>query len=241
MFRPVTRLIAALIFAVSAASAGAQEKTGIRDGFELRPGSARILMLEPSVRVGEQSTGGLFEPNADWTSQAKENVERELAKVHGNLGNEVVRLDLDATEQTAELRRYHSLFGAVAASVIEYQFFVGNRLPSKKRDKSFDWSLGPGLSGIPALAGFDYVLIVRTKDAHGSTGRKILQVVGMLGGVGVQSGEHVGMAGLIDVKTGNLVWLNADLQMGGDVRTSEGAQKRVAQLLEEFPGGPSGQ
>jgi hypothetical protein len=52
----------------------------------------------------------------------------------------------------------------------------------------------------------------------------------------VKSGEHKGFAGLVDLRTGDLVWLNADLAMGGDVRTPEGAQKRVAQLLEDFPG-----
>jgi hypothetical protein len=58
----------------------------------------------------------------------------------------------------------------------------------------------------------------------------------LLGGVWVTSGVHKGYAGLIDVKTGELVWLNADYQMGGDVRTPEGAVKRVGQLLEGFPG-----
>ena len=51
-----------------------------------------------------------------------------------------------------------------------------------------------------------------------------------------QSGEHVGYAGLVDLETGNIVWLNADEKMGGDVRTEDGMQKRVAQLLEDFPG-----
>jgi hypothetical protein len=55
-------------------------------------------------------------------------------------------------------------------------------------------------------------------------------------GVAVQSGEHVGYAGLVDLKTGDLLWLNADAAMGGDVRELEGSQKRVSQLLEDFPG-----
>ena len=55
-------------------------------------------------------------------------------------------------------------------------------------------------------------------------------------GAGVTSGEHHGFAGLVDLKTGDLLWLNADFAMGGDVRKPDGAQKRVSQLLEEFPG-----
>lgn len=214
----------------------AQEKTGSKDGFSISPGTVRIALLEPRIMVGEQSTGGLFEPNADWTQQARENLERELAKALGGVGNEVVKLDLATVPDGESVRRYNYLFGAVADSVMEYQFFPGNRLPTKKKDKSFEWTVGPGLVDEAALKGFDYVLMIRTKDAYGSTGRKALQIVGLLAGVGVTSGEHLGMAGLVDVKTGDLVWLNADLQMGGDPRTPEGAAKRVSQLLEGFPG-----
>jgi len=230
------RTIAPFLLLLVGSTAIAQEKTGTKEGFALKPGSAQILLLEPSVRVGEQSTGGMFEPNADWTAQAKDHIQHELDAVQGTLGNAVTRANIEATDDTAALRRYHSLFGAVADSVIEYQFFAGNRLPSKKRDKSFEWTVGPGLKDIPALEGYDYILLIRTKDAYGSTGRKLLQFAAALGGVGVTSGEHVGMAGLVDVRTGDLVWLNADLQMGGDVRTPDGANKRVRQLLEGFPG-----
>ncbi len=232
----VYRIFAVVLMIAAPTFVSAQEKTGVRDGFELKPGTARILLLEPSVRVGSQSTGGMFEPNADWTKQARENIERELKRVQGSLGNQVVGLEFDGSPQTAPLKKYHALFGAVAGSVLEYQFFKGNRLPSKKMDKSFNWTMGSEIKELAALQGFDYILLVRTKDAYGSTGRKILQIVGMLGGVGVTSGEHIGYAGLIDVKTGNLVWLNADLQMGGDVRDPAGAEKRVEQLLEGFPG-----
>lgn len=234
--KSIFRISAIALLAVAPAVAAAQEKTGIREGFDLKPGTARILLLEPSVRVGAQSTGGMFEPNADWTKQARENIERELGRFQGRLGNEVVRLEFDGSPQTVPLQKYHALFGAVAGSVIEYQFFPGNRLPTKKRDKSFNWTVGPNVKDLAALNGFDYILLIRTKDAYGSTGRKLLQVAAMLGGIGVTSGEHTGYAGLIDVKTGNLVWLNADVQMGGDVRDPIGAEKRVRQLLEGFPG-----
>ncbi len=216
----------------------AQEKTGTKEGFALAPGSVRIALVDPNIRVGEQSTGGLFEPNADWTQQARENLEREITRALGTLGNEVVRVNLNTTPQGDSLRRYNALFGAVASSVVEYQFFPGNRLPTKKQDKSFEWTVGPGLREVLALEGYDYILMIRTSDAYGSGGRKALQMVGLLAGVAVTSGEHIGMAGLVDIKTGDLVWLNADLQMGGDPRTPEGAAKRVSQLLEGFPGAP---
>jgi hypothetical protein len=44
------------------------------------------------------------------------------------------------------------LFAAVSQSVINYQFLVGNRLPTKKRRNKadvFDWSLGTGIAALP--------------------------------------------------------------------------------------------
>ena len=51
----------------------------------------------------------------------------------------------------------------------------------------------------------------------------------------VKAGVHVGYAGLVNLETGNIVWFNTDLSMGGDPRELEGAEKRVRQLMEGFP------
>lgn len=230
-------LAAALCFAMSA---NAQEKTGSKVGFTLRPGTARIVLMRPSVRVGAQSTGGMFEPNADWTTQAREHLGRALGNCQSRLGNQVISYEEGLTGDGSMVSQYSTLFGAVADSVIEYQFFRGNRLPTKKRSDAFEWSVGQGISSLKSLNGADYALFINTHDAYGSTGRKALQIVGLLAGVAVTAGEHVGHAGLIDLKTGELVWLNADRQMGGDVRTPEGSIKRVRQLLEGFPGRQAG-
>jgi hypothetical protein len=223
----------------AAVPAAAQEKTGRKPGFTLQPGTARIVLMRPSIRVGAQSTGGMFEPNADWTSQARDNLTHALKDVQTRLGNEVVLYAEGIGGDGALTTQYGNLFGTLADSVIEYQFFKGNRLPTKKRQKrEFDWSIGPGISQLDSLKGADYALFINTYDAYGSTGRKVLQAVGFLAGVPVTSGVHHGYAGLIDLRTGELVWLNADRQMGGDVRDADGAAKRVRQLLEGFPGRP---
>lgn len=218
--------------------AQAQEKTGVKPGFALRPGTARIVLIRPSITAGAQSTAGLFEPNADWTAQARENVGAALAKAQNGLGNTVVDYVEPTGADATALAEYQELFDAVAGSVIEFQFFRGNRLPTKKRDGQFEWGLGADIARVPGLGGADYALFVSTEDHYGSTGRKVLQVFAALARVPVTAGVHKGFAGLVDLRTGELVWLNADLQMGGDVRDAEGATKRVRQLLEGFPGKP---
>lgn len=219
----------------------AQERTAVRQDFVLRAGSGKtILVFRPTVSVGAQSTGGMFEPNGDWTDKARRNIEVALAERQGSLGNRVVMAAESYGEEARRVEEYSALFAAVSQAVIQYQFFVGNRLPTKKRDNKagvFDWSLGEGVRNLPGARNADYALFIYNKDAYGSTGRKLLQVVALMGpGIGIKSGEHAGYAGLVDLKTGDLLWLNADAAMGGDVREADGAQKRVGQLLEEFPG-----
>lgn len=212
----------------------------MKQGFSLPANSQKkILLFRPVVRVGAQSTGGMFEPNADWTEKAKANIEAALTRFQNRLGNEVVSAPEAYGEDAQNLQEHMSLFAAVSQAVIEYQFFVGNRLPTKKRDNKaevFDWSLGQGVASLPGARDADYGLFIYNRDAYGSTGRKVLQIMAMMGGVSVKSGEHMGFAGLVDLKTGELLWLNADGEMGGDVRDSDGSEKRVAQLLEDFPG-----
>ena len=234
-------LAAALAAALSIGHAVAQERTAVKAGFELPADSGKtILVFRPSVRVGAQSMGGLFEPNGDWTDEARKNIEAALGSRQKGLGNRIVMAPEAYGEEAQLVEEYSALFAAVSQSVINYQFFVGNRLPTKKRDNKanvFDWSLGAGVAALPGARDANYALFIYNRDAYGSTGRKLLQVVALLGpGIAVRSGEHAGYAGLVDLKTGDLLWLNADGAMGGDVRTADGADKRVGQLLEDFPG-----
>lgn len=231
---------AAALFSM-AVPATAQEKSAVKQGFELAANSnKKILVFRPAVRVGAQSTGGMFEPNAEWTERAKANIQAALEKFQKKLGNEVIIAPDAYGDDARNLQEYMVLFSAISQAVIEYQFFPGNRLPTKKRDSKadvFDWSLGAGVADLPGAKDADYALFIYNKDAYGSTGRKVLQVLAILGpGAAISSGEHQGFAGLVDLKTGDLLWLNADGAMGGDVREVDGSEKRVQQLLEDFPG-----
>lgn len=234
----VNRVAAMLLFAcLWAVPLSAQEKGAVREGFSAETlRGQKILLFRPSVWVGEQSTGGMAEPNADWTAQSRNLLADELRRRQADFSNEVLPEPELLGEDATSLTAHRALFQSVAGSVLEYQFFKGNRLPTRK-NKPFDWTLGQGTRRIADLTGARYGLFVDTHDEYGSFGRKMFQVLAAgVAGVGVSSGVHSGYAGLVDLHTGQLVWLNADGKMGGDVRDVEGMRKRVAQLLEDFPG-----
>jgi hypothetical protein len=219
-----------------ASAASAQEKAGVREGFDVAQiRGQKIVLFRPDIEVGEQSTGGLREPRAEWTETARQLMDAELRTAQGRFSNELVTMPDLVGQDAALVAEYQALFDTVSSSIIEYQFFPGNRLPTRKRG-SFDWTLGEGTRRLAELSGARYALFITTTDFYGSTGRKMLQIAAALAHVSVTSGIHKGAAGLVDLQTGNILWLNADLQMGGDVREADGMQKRVQQLLEDFPG-----
>lgn len=224
----------AVMFGSPAAAQIGGESSASKAGFAFpAQGPVKILVFRPDVQVGEQSTGGMNQPNADWTAQARNELGKALEAAQKQRSNELVIMPELEGEQAALLADYRALFRAVTAAVVTHKLFPGNRLPTKKT--TFNWTLGPGASRLADIGGGDYGLFVFTFDSYGSAGRKVAQVVGLLMGAYIPSGVHIGYAGLVDLRTGELVWINADTAMGGDVRNAEGAQKRIAQLLEDFP------
>jgi len=240
MMRYLAALLGVCLCLASApAFAIGTEKTALRDGFAFpkdRP--VRILVFRPDVHVGEQGAGGVNTPKADWTDTARTELGAALERQQATLKNELISMPELEGEPGALLADYRALFQAVTNAVMVHKLFPGNRLPTKK--ESFDWTVGPGAAKLGELGGGDYALFVYTFDSYGSAGRKAMQIFGAMMGVGLTSGVHIGYAGLVDLKTGDLVWINADVQMGGDVRDAEGADKRIAQLLEGFPGRATG-
>ena len=245
MKRIVASLLAtALVLSAVPAHAqfGGPKADVTRPGFVLPAGEARILVFRPDIAVGAQTTGGMNEPNAEWTRTARANLLAALVKAPAMQGNRVTIAPEPTDSRDAVLDDYTALFKTVAQAAFSHKMFPGNRLPTKKSD--FDWTLGEGAAALKSLGG-DYGLFFFTYDSYGSTGRKVAQVLGLLLGGGlIPAGVHVGYAGLVDLKTGDLVWLNADTGIGGDPRDAAGADKRMAQLLEDFPrkagAGPTG-
>ena len=233
-------VLAAAMLAGLAMPAAAQEKAGTRPGFEAGQISGeRIVLFRPDVTVGEQSTGGMFEPRAEWTEDARRFMEAELRTAQLRIKNQLIPMPELYGEDAELLGEHQALFESVADAIVMYQFFPGNRLPTRKNG-AFEWTLGDGTRRLAELSGARYGLFILTEDHYGSTGRKLLQFAAAgIAGVGVTSGVHKGYAALVDLQTGDILWLNADQQMGGDVRNVEGMTKRVSQLLEDFPGSAS--
>lgn len=222
--------IAMLAVVMQPSAASASEKSGTRPGFEnVVLDGETVVLFRPDVKVGSSSMGSLFEPRADWTEDARRFMDAELERQQASFKVKMDRISEYEGDEARLVAEYQALFNSVANSIVIHQFFAGNRLPTRKRG-AFEWTLGEQTKRLGELTGARYGLFVYTEDHYSSAGKKVLSMFVSLPKI------HVGYAGLVDLETGHILWLNADAQMGGDVRTEEGMVKRVSQLLEDFPG-----
>ncbi|MBK7162514.1 MAG: hypothetical protein IPH79_08490 [Sphingomonadales bacterium] len=216
----------------------ATEKYAVREGFAFTPETPpRILVFRPEVKVGEQTTAGIFQNNAEWHAAVTRELSAALVATGGKRGIEMVLHD-DRAANSQLLTEHRALFRLVVGTIIRHKLFGKDPLPSKV--DSFDWSLGSGVAKIAPAAKADYGLFLLSHDSFESAGRRAAKLVAALMGNGDIAGTHFGYAALIDMKNGDIVWLGVDLKAGGDVRTAEGATQRVEQLLNGFPVRASG-
>ncbi len=208
-------------------------------------GEYKLLVLRPDVTVGSLTTGGMVEPRADWTEQARATIVQALrAQQAGRGGNITIVEHRNALPGVGEqeLADVERLNLAVDQSIVLHKY-LGDYLPTK-RGKGLDWTLGADAVKLGQKTGYDYALFLHAEDQVASGGRIALGVLGLAGcfigfcapNVGGQ--QQLDYASLVDLKTGEVVWFNM-VSAGseipgvkfGDLRTPEGAAQMVERLL----------
>jgi hypothetical protein len=196
-----------------------------------------IILMRPDVRVGQLEVGGVVTPKAEWTDEARKNLQVALKNNQSIRKATIIPFDQDAAETAQMASDYEYLHRAVAASILQHKYF-GAKLPTKK--EAFDWSLGSGVAPLGQATSSNYALFLYVEDSFSSDARKATQVVGALGclvGFCVirGGGIHRYYASLVELETGNIVWFNVLRGSEGDVREEKGAQGMVDALLASMP------
>jgi hypothetical protein len=208
-------------------------------------GDYKLLVLRPDVTVGSLTTGGMIEPRADWTDQARANIIAALRAQQASRGGKAKFIDHRnelAGVTPDELADVERLNFAVAQSIVIHKY-LGDYLPTK-RGRGLDWTLGEDAVRLGQKTGYDYALFLHAEDQVASTGRIALGVIGLAGcfvgfcAPNVGGASQLDYASLVDLKTGEVVWFNV-VQAGsqvpgikfGDLRTPQGAAQMVERLL----------
>src|SRR5437763_5168210 len=237
--------LAAAIAASAMVSACVQTRQYADVQFTPPSGDYKLLVLRPDVTVGSLTTGGMVEPRADWTDQARASVVAALRAQQGTRGGKVTviehRNELPgvAPEEVADVERLNA---AVDQSIALHKY-LGDYLPTKRGNR-LDWTLGEDAVRLGQKTGYDYALFLHAEDQVASGGRIALGVLGLAGCIvgfcapNVGGQQQLDYASLVDLRTGDVVWFNVVLAESqvpgikfGDLRTPQGAEQMVERLL----------
>ena len=208
-------------------------------------GDYKLLVLRTDVTVGSITTGGMVEPRADWTDQARASIVGALRAQQAARGGHLLIIEHRneipgvTADQLADVERLNA---AVDESIVMHKY-LGDYLPTK-RGRGLDWTLGNDAVELGRKSGYDYALFLHAEDQVASTGRIVLGVLGAAGCIvgfcapNIGGATQLDYASLVDLKTGEVVWFNvvrAGSQVPGikfgDLRTPQGAAQMVERLL----------
>jgi hypothetical protein len=223
-----------LLFLVGCATGSPKHR--VHQGLVDSPGKTlprQVVLLPVTITVNEMSAGGVVEKDPAWSSQASTAVREALLGYAGTGARmEMLLLPELTSDQEATIHEHLALFRVVGSSAYT---FTGGHVKGWE-EKAFDYTLGDGLRFLQERTGASLGLIVLGEDTVSSGGRKAFAVLAASVGVGIPMGHSFLGAGLVELETGNLLWLNVSTsQAWKDLRQSADARAMVDDLFRTYP------
>ncbi len=236
---------AGLLLVALLAAGCATPRGAVNEGFGKNPDLPlphRVLFVKPDIRVHEVSAGGVVEKVDDWSVQASNNAIQSLqdAVAAQHLFELVSVANVPDADKTT-LEQHAVLYGLVSASA--YGARASRFQAWRQRGEQFDYTLGPGLKDIARHSNVEAAVFLVGTDYISTAGRKAAMVFGILAGaltgvVIVPASMPAFMSmGIVDMRSGNLVWYSTDIRAGSsDLRDPAVMKSLVDTMLQTYPG-----
>lgn len=195
----------------------------------------QVVLLPVEITVKEMSAGGVVEKDPAWSSRASAAVrEALLGYAGGGARMELLTLPELTGDEEAAVHEHLALYQVVGKSA--YFFTSGQIKGWEHKGRHFDYTLGDGLMFLRERTGAGLGLIVLGEDTATTTGRKAMAVLFASVGGAIPMGHAFLVAGLVDLETGDLLWLNVSTsQAWKDLRQPSDARAMVEELFRSYP------
>jgi hypothetical protein len=215
--------------------AAAQTYTYLDQSLKSGAPEKTALLIAPDVAVSEISAGGVVEKIPEWGKTAARHVTNALRRI--GLGPKLHLSDLPPLSDAEQhaLDQHVALYNVVAINVHKNSLSGAELWTKRLQSGLTDYTVGPGLAFLADKTGADTALIVIARDAESSGERKAVIVLGALFGVGMPTGNTFAVAGLIDLRSGRLLWQSYDSSISSDLRVADDADKLVQGLFNSYP------
>ncbi len=195
----------------------------------------KAVVLPVNVEVVEVTAGGVEEKVPDWSKEASQSILKALSAA----------IDKQGLKEMAAPQFSGASADTVDEHLALYKLVVNTaaRLRWEHKVKRFDYSIGPGLREIANNTGADVAFVVYGRDSVSTAGRKAKAVVGYIPIVNAFTGRAPELGhsfihiGVVDLKTGDLLWMNNDYRKGGtNLRDPDDASDMVDTIFKLYPG-----
>lgn len=223
-------------------SACATTNSNPSDSFNEKRGSVKVLLMEPDVEM-RYVTLGSQELRADWTEAALENFRGSIISQLKSTGEDVVEFkEISAT--VGDVEQLLLLNEQVAEAMGQHFVMIGavpfkGRLPHKTDDNRMSYTLGDRAKVLKSSSGADYAAFLTSRSVIESGGSIFAKIaIGVVTGYApALSGFRGAYVSLVDLDTGEVVWLKANLAsaFAGDPRSKENTDAVIGKLMKNSP------
>jgi len=196
----------------------------------------KVVVLPIDIKTVEVTAGGVEEQVPDWSKEASRSV---FKAVSAAIAKQPGMKELAAPQFS----------GAAAANYEEhlalYKLVVNTarRIPWQHKATHFDYAIGSGLRAVAEQTGADAAIMVYGRDYASTTGRKAravagnIPIVNIFTGPAPQLGHSYIQVGVVDLRTGDLLWVNSEYREGStNLRDPDDAAKMVNAVFDWYPG-----
>lgn len=196
----------------------------------------KVMLMPMDVELSLLTAGGLTEPNAEWTANAREHIQQAIINHSDTAGFQLINYDSNVlTERSDTLDQLTKLHEAVGMTMLTQRV---QALPTKAND--FRWSLGQNAIVMSETHHADYALFLFVRDSYASAGRQAMIVASTILAAFVPvpvatGGTQIAYASLVDLNTGEIVWFNDLVSGSGDLREADKANVTMSRLIGALP------
>ena len=226
-------LLAASVLATPALAAMSAVNPALTQNLAAHP--KKIVLLPPQLFVYELSAGGVPTRMTDWEITARDNIVSAATRLSREAGLFELVPAPDLEPQLADQLEAHiGLYDRVAQSVFVYG--RGDQAAWAHKKNEFDYTVGPGLAFLRERTGADAALIVLGSDFISSGGRRAAFIAGLALGIVMPLGQSFITAGIVDLTTGDVLWMSFDSSLSMDSRTPADVDSLMRDLYQTWPG-----
>jgi len=194
----------------------------------------RVLVLPVDFDVLEMSAGGMIEPVPDSTVQAEEALSEATIRVLKHTNKfQIIDLPAMSDAERESLKEHVALYKLTAFNAAQMIRLGGPAWKAKRQN--FDYSIGDGLKFLVERSGADAAVVVAGAQVNSSGGRVAMFLLLAAAGVAIPLGGAQGTAGVVDLNTGNIKWLEERMATKGNIREKAGAEQTMLMLMGNYP------